>query len=83
MNPDHVKQVDLSVTAVEGNISTTSVSKFYSEGKYTDKGVWVTLPVRREIEVCISGQLDAIRGLHPGIIEDVKDEMKEYFDITR
>lgn len=72
------------MSAVEGNISTISTSKFYSESQYNDfKGVWVTLPSKREIEVTISGDLEAIDDLHPDIIDDVRSEIRKYFDLTR
>ena len=84
MGSDKVKLVELRVSAVEGNISTISTSKFYSQDQL-DNGVWVTLPTRREVEVCISGQLKEIGHLTPqlDIICGVMAELKEYFNLTR
>lgn len=86
MGSDQVKKVDLRVSAVEGNVSTISTSKFYSQNPGNDfNGVWVTLPTQREVEIYISGDLQQIRDLVSGrdIICDVMKELGEYFSLSR
>ena len=82
LNPMNSQKIDLSVEAVDGNVSKIFTSTVYSPSSQS-QSVCLPLPVKRELEVCFIGDLTAIRKLDPKILEQIENEIREYYnDLT-
>ena len=78
------QMIKLTVIATDGDVSKISTSKFYPSMDIEEtRGVYITLPTRRRLDVFMSGDLKIISSkLDPKIVNEVQEEIEDYFKLT-